>query len=235
MIYVATLGRLASRDTVSYDRSLTAIEESLKKFGSNLSETDRQAFGASISTGINIAQSLLNLIGDRLRHEKLKPIIICKNNDLVKYIGDLQKQIDLFYLNGVLQDEKDQINVYSETVYNMTMRKFKNNPTRLNNELAVLEVDYKQWNQKVQENKEAALAYLAILEQTSQTHQALFNTFKEDLTSEEQSTFCTSYFPKPQERSSASMSTPEQCKQAEKIMIDYAKKIKSLSKQLEQN
>ncbi|NUN66396.1 hypothetical protein HCU40_16950 [Pseudanabaena biceps] len=230
-IYVATLGRLASPNTVTFDQNLKAIGESIKSLnkevrGSISSPTPEvlQTFDNGINNGINIATSLLNLFANQQRQEKLKPIIICSNDNVTKYIDDLQKLIQLFYITGVLKEEEDVNLQYIEELYSSYLADASASKPETNTEVyMLLENDYRQRIDGIETRRASAQAYINILEKTSRTHQALAKTFRGDMAPADQKILCQNegYISDPSIQQSSLDLTPQQVQKAQQILSDY--------------
>ncbi|WP_146048710.1 hypothetical protein [Pseudanabaena sp. BC1403] len=246
-IYVSTLGRLASRNTITFDQNLNAIRESFISFqkqapgsSSSISENERKTFENGVNNGINISTSLLNLIADQQRHEKLKPIIVCNNDAVTKYIGDLQNQIKKYYITGVLQEEEEKNIQYIEEMYNVYLNNSANNkPESSINEYTALENDYNQRIEGIEARKTSAQAYINILGQTSITHQALAKTFRGDMTTADQNILCQNegYLASDTVVSTQKSTldlTPEQVQEAHQILSEYEVSIQPSLKVLKQ-
>ncbi len=143
--YVETIGRLASRNNVNFDQNLQALKNSIMQIresqinssDSNLTDAQKQAIEKqkqlerSLTDGLNIAQSLLNLYADQKRYEKLKPILICSNDSIVRYINELESIVNDYYLKGAIEEEENQLDRYFDVRHRLNMRKFQNNSERL--------------------------------------------------------------------------------------------------------
>ncbi len=253
--YVETIGRLASRNTVDFDQNLQAIKSSIIQIKEtpinsstlNLTDAQRQAiekqnqqFERSLTDGLNIAQSLLNLSADQKRYKKLKPIVICSNNSLIRYINALESLVKNNYLTGAIHEEENQIDMYFDVRYRLNMTKFKNNPERLDNELVALSSEYEDKTQEINKKKEGTLAYFTILQQTAATHNALANQFKGDMNPEVEKAFCANYFPKESQQNYESQVQTrqldsQQIQGTRKILRDYVETVKPLAKKLKQS
>jgi hypothetical protein len=230
-IYVATLGRLASPNTVTFDQNLKAIGESIKSLnkevrGSISSPTPEalQTFDNGMNNGINIATSLLNLFANQQRQEKLKPIIICSNDNVTKYIDDLQKLIQLFYITGVLKEEEDVNLQYIEELYSSYLADTSASKPETKTEVyMLLENDYRQRIDGIEARRASAQAYINILEKTSLTHKALAKTFRGDMAPADQKILCQNegYILGTSLQQSSLDLTPQQVQKAQQILSDY--------------
>lgn len=243
VIYVETLGRLASSNTVTFDQNLKAIKESIVSLSTEaeLVKGDQEAFNNSVTNGTNIATSLLNLIANQQRQEKLKPIIICSNDTITKFIDNLQQIIKLYYVTGVLQDEEDENLQYIETMYDLYLEALAATPDTSSEVYMSLENDYKQRIDAIESRKVAAKAYIDILEKTSLTHQALAQIFRGDMTATDQKNLCKQegYLspdvdPDKSLQPSTLKLTPQQIQKAQQILSNYSVSIQPSLKQLKQ-
>lgn len=240
--YVETLGKLASRNPASLDQNLQAIKISItqiRDITSNMDNTKKQQFDRNLTDGINITQSLLNVYADKQRHEKLKPIIICSNTSISRYIQDMESIVNN-YLTGEIKQEESQIDRYFDVRYRRDIMKFKNNPEQLNNVLVTLSSEYEQKTQEINQKKQGVLAFLAILQQTSATHNALANEFKRDMTPGVEKTFCANYFSNNSQNINVSNIQTQKLDVHEiqvthKILQNYVKVVKPLSEKLEKS
>ncbi len=246
--YVETLGRLASHSTISFDLNLQGIKNAIiqtraqliNPTHANLTDPQTQQFQTSLTDGANIAQSLLNLYADQKRFSKLKPIIICSNDSLSRYIKSLENLINDYYVTGAIEEEENQSDRYFDALYRLDTVKFGNNLERLNNELLMLSSEYDKKNQEINQKKDAALAYFAILQKTAATHNALASQFKGNMTPEAEKAFCANYFSTNGQKLNASQIQTEQLNSQEiqvtqKILQDYVKTVKPLTKKLEES
>ncbi|MGJ5634239.1 hypothetical protein [Nostoc sp. CALU 1950] len=241
--YVEILGRLASGNTLNFEPSLQAIITSITQISDtrmNADNTKKQEFDRGLTDGLNITQSLLNLYADKQRYEKLKPIIICNNTSISSYIKNLEKIVNNYYLVGVIKEEENKLDRYFDVRYRFNIIKFNNNPERLNNVIVTLSSEYEQQTQAINQKKQGVLAFLAILQQTSTTHNSLANQFKGDMTSEAEKTFCGNYFPKKNENINVSKAQAQKLDFHEiqftrQTLRNYLKVVKPLAQKLEKS
>lgn len=225
--YVAVLGRLASRNTVSFNQNLTLIETSItNNFATKLAEANEDEFQINVSNIVGVANSLINLVVDQQRKESLKPIIICTNDYFKNYIDNFNNLISDYYISGLLQEEEESLEREYEMLFNG--RKLPEEALRGN---------FATNMQIIDSNQNTAKIYQKILLRTSIAHQSLANIFASDI-DQEQDLFCENYFDSENQKyiifteNQNTDTNRKQIKQAEKIIENYLTDIKIIEKKL---
>lgn len=238
--YVESLGRLAADNTVNFNQNLQSVGNSL----GNLSNTLSQVSGTvslsqdQIQQGTIIVNSLLKLWSQQFRRNNLKQVLICTDDPYFQNYTILLKEIiQNVYVTGNLQSEEDAINSYFDSAYREAVRSYKNEPSKLANEIASLTKNYTQQINNLDRRKEAAIAYEQLLEKTRKAHQALAIGFQGQMTTQEKIVFCQNYFPvtntqsvQSQAKANRTLNQPneQELKEMGKILKDYSQEIKPL-------
>ncbi|MGB5714568.1 MAG: hypothetical protein WBM44_27090, partial [Waterburya sp.] len=225
--YVAVLGRLASRNTVSFNQNLALIETSINNnFITKIAEESQDEFQVNVASIVGVANSLINLVADQQREDSLKPIIICTNDYLKNYINDFNNLISDYYISGLLQEEEEALEREYEMLFN-----------RQKLPEAALQENFATNMLIIDNNQNAAKTYQKILQRTSVAHQSLANIFASNI-GKEKDLLCKSYFDSENSNYIIFTENPntetnkKQMKQAEKILEKYLTDIKILETKL---
>ena len=226
--YVAVLGRVASRNTVSFNQNLTLIETSINNnFAARLNEANQDAFQVNVASAMGVVDSLLNLVADQQRKDSLKLIIVCTNNKFKNYINDFNNLISDYYISGLLQEEEEALEREYEMLFNR--KKLSEEALKENFATNMLIIDG---------NKNAGKTYQQILQRTSIAHQSLADIFASNI-KEEPDLFCKNYFDNENNYDSNITENQnleinrKQMKKAKKVLDNYLTDIKTLEKQLD--
>ena len=230
--YMVALGKLASDDTVSFEKNLAALEASLKNFNTTLSSVSSSGGlkEEEINAGLKIAKFIFNQLTTQFRQENLKEAIVCANQPVQEYTPGLNSIAKDFYHDGILQSEGVTLDRY--------YRKYAPTPEQRTQLVALytLEQDYLTAVNTLDERKEAANAYVEILQTTAKTHQKLFDEFNHTaMNAKEVEIFCQDYFAKDKDEQSNQTGslTPKQLKRVNQIVMEYTDEIKPLVKKLD--
>lgn len=219
--YIAKLGEVASGKTVSdgetvnfasFGENINLLGEAIKDLNIPTSSGQFFQFPAPIvDAGTSILQVIANVFTGEERKRSLKKAILCSDNPLHIYItgnstpktseeekkppklnGGLIGMVQEGYINGVLETEKLQINIYYQTYFDQL--RATNGAQVVGNLIA--EKDYNQAMNIVRERGFAAQNYIAILQATADAHHQLQKEFlgtgKERITEAELSQLCQS-------------------------------------------
>ncbi len=254
--YIKALGKLASGDTVSFDKNFTALGKSLKNLKVLRAEGKPFSFNSSnIDAGISIARFITNAITREFRREKLKQAILCTDKDIQTYIGEVATSsvknsaseqpatgglIALTqegYVDGILQAEEKQIRNYF-LVYTKTIEYSSN---RRDIDFIELERIYNNAIDSLRDRRAAAQNYVEILHTIAQMHTKLRAEFQDegkDRMSEEQlKGYCqdvfTSKADKAANKEKVVTYAPEKLRRVEYIISEYTKTLEPLIKKLD--
>lgn len=195
--YVESLGRLASGKTVDFNQNLQTLGTSFGDFTTDLAKAG-VAISLSpgqIQQGTSIVNSLLQLKSQQFRRDQIKQVLICNDDPYFQdYTLLLMESIQQTYISGNLRLEENSINTYFNSAYK-ELNRSQSDAAKLVAEVAILTNNYKEQIKDFDQRRDAAIAYLQVLEKTKKTHQALANLFKGSMNSKERATFCENYFP----------------------------------------
>ena len=229
--YMVALGKLASDDTVSFENNLAALEASLKNLNTTLSSVSSSGGVGEEEkeAGIKIAKFIFNQLTTQFRQENLQEAILCTNQSIQEYTPGLNSIAKEFYAEGILQSEGFTIDSYYSKYVPTPEEK-----TQL--VLYTFEQDYLTAVNALDEKKEAANAYVEIIQATAKTHQELFDEFNQPAMNEtELEVLCQDYFAKDQDEQSNQTSSlsPKQLKRVDRIVMEYTDEIDPLVKKLD--
>lgn len=254
--YIKALGKLASGDTVSFDKNFTALGESLKNLKVPRAEGKPFSFNNSnIDAGISIAKFITNAITREFRREKLKQAILCTDKDIQTYIGEVSTSsakdsvselpatgglIALTqngYVDGILQEEEKRIRNYF-LVYTKVIEGGLNDRDI---DFIELERSYNNAMDSLRSRRDAAQNYVEILRLIAQMHTKLKAEFQDegkDRMSEEQlKGYCQDVFTSKADKAANKEKVvtydPEKLRKVENIISEYTKTLEPLIKKLD--
>lgn len=227
--YMVALGKLASNDAVSFEKNLDALENSLKNFNNTLGATAGLKED-QVNAGLKIARFIFNSLTTQFRQENLNQAILCTNQPVQDYIPGLVSIVQEFYVNGILRSEGVNLDSY--------YRKYAPTPEEQSQLLALftIEQNYIKDVDALKERKQAAYAYIEILEKTATTHQKLTDELNQPAKTEKEiEDSCQKYFSADGDSQSAqtSLPSPKQLKRINEIVMEYRDEIRPLVKQLD--
>ncbi|MBP5975593.1 hypothetical protein HW132_23360 [Brasilonema sp. CT11] len=252
--YVIALGKLASDDTVSFDKNFTALDESLNNL--KISQSNGQLFslkGPDVDAGINIAKFLTNAFTRGFRREKLKKAILCTDKDIQTYIGAtsdvkdstsnqpatggliaLTKQA---YVNGILTAEEGQIRTYF-TDYIGGLTPVSETHTL---DFITLEEKYNNAMDSIRVRRDAAEKYIQTLQTIATLHSNLKKEFqgkgKDQIDDAQLPNYCqdlyTANADKAATKEKAVTYDQEQLKRVGKIVSDSEAKLEPLIQKMD--
>ena len=185
--YIQSLGKLATGDTVSFDKNLNSLADSLK----NLKGKGFSVNGSDVDAGISIGRFLLNATTREFRREKIKQAVLCIDKDIQTYIGQVSTPsgkesvsnqpetgglialTQKAYIDGILKIEEEQIKTYfSDYIVAMPP------PQAHALDFLKLDEDYNKAIDSLRNRREGAQNYIEILTQIAQMHAELKENFQ---------------------------------------------------------
>jgi hypothetical protein len=222
--YMVALGKLASNDTVSFEKNLDALENSLKSLGNSASLKEDQ-----VNAGLKIARFIFNRLTTQFRHRNLNEAILCTNQSVQTYIPGLVSIVQDYYLNGRLRSEGLNIDRY----YRKYAPAFEQKSPL--STLFPIEQSYIKDIDALNDRKQAAYAYIEILNQTAETHQQLADELQKSAkTAKKIEESCQKYFLKHGDNlvDQTRAPSPKQLNRMNEIVIKYQDEIRPLVVQL---
>jgi hypothetical protein len=230
--YMQTLGRLASNDTVTFTTNVQNLNNSVVNLSQVLNAT-----GANITIGekqqqaaVRIVNSTLNIWSTQFRHQNLKPALICTDPYFAQYTSLLGEIIDKIYLQIQLTKEESALNFKYNLAYRVALKNSGFNPAVLGSAIIDLQNSYRQDIGAFDQRKQAAIAYIQLLNNTQALHHALANTFRGNDTDIVVEILCKNYFKEPESIATKPSSeiTPKQLNKAQDLLKDYHKSVTPL-------
>ncbi|MGH8000789.1 MAG: hypothetical protein ACREPR_15505 [Brasilonema sp.] len=254
--YIKALGKLASGDTVSFDKNFNALGESLKNL--KISQSNGQTFSfndSDVDAGINIAKFLTNAFTREFRREKLKQAILCTDKDIQTYIqgdstssvkdstskqpttGGLIALTQQAYVNGILTSEEQQIRTYFPNYIGGLVTVSQTQPL----DFIKLEENYNKAMDSIRSRKDAAENYVGILKKIAEMHSKLKTEFQgkgEDQLSDAQlPNYCqdlyTAKADKAATKEKAIKYDEKELKRVGKIVSDYEKSLEPFIQEID--
>ncbi|MBW4634056.1 MAG: hypothetical protein KME30_19770 [Iphinoe sp. HA4291-MV1] len=256
--YIKALGKLASGDTVSFDKNFNALGESLKKLQIPQSSGQSFSFNSSdVDAGISIAKFITNAFTREFRREKLKQAILCTDKDIQTYIkgvstssekdstsvnsatGGLIALTQQAYVNGILTAEEQEIrNYFTNYIGGLA-------PVAQTQALDFikLEENYNKAMDSIRSRRDAAENYVELLQKIAEMHSKLKIEFQgkgEDKLSDAQlQNYCqdlyTAKADKAATKEKAITYDEEELKRIGNIVSKYAKSLEPLIQEMDQD
>ena len=233
--YMVSLGKLASNDSPSFDKTLDALEASIKNLNTTVGSTTSSGIfleEEQVNAGLKIARFIFNRLVLEFRRENLKEGILCSDDYIQVYTPGLASIVEEY--KSFLATEKNKVDSY--------YTKYSPTPERQNQVLALFtfEQNYNQEIDEINNKKQAANAYIMILEKTAKTHLELKEEFNnEKMNDQEIKKFCEPYFAeiksenKDRKNISSSLPSLEELERINEIVMEYQDEVEPLVKQLD--
>jgi len=248
--YLKALGKMASGDTVSFDKNFNTLGESLKKLQIPQSQGKPFSFNASdVDAGTSIAKFITNAFTREFRREKLKQAILCTDKDIQTYIGSATSGVkdsasnepttgglialtQQAYVNGILTAEEQEIrNYFTNYIGGLA-------PVSQTHALDFikLEEDYNKGMDSIRSRRDAAENYVAILQQIAAMHSNVKTEFQgkgeKQLSDAQLQDYCqgldTAKADKAATKEKAITYEQEEIKNVGKIVSEYEKSLEPL-------
>jgi hypothetical protein len=129
----------------------------------------------------------LEIIGNQEKLGNVRPILVCRNDDIQKLVQILNDSLGDYYLLGVLQTEEDTVDLYYETTYRLLRQ---NRDLTTENDLLV---SYNQNTEFFQEKITNTKRLQTMLSQLAFEHNRIANSLTSNMTAEEVKKFCQDY------------------------------------------
>jgi len=233
--YVEAIGKLSTDEVVSFDSQLDKVGSSLKALSIPSSAVSSIGLpSGAVDTGIQIANFIVNWAANRYRTGRLAEAITCTNEPFQTYTKGLDVALRDGYIEGVLRQELKQAQLFFDDY--TTLANAEGGTWR---DFAGLSKDSYNTILPMVQRRNAALAYLSIIERTAKAHAELSAIF---LDSPEPRTpaspICKTYFvqattsariQKPFEYLTNSQQlSPYQLMRTNKIIVSYRDDVKPL-------
>jgi hypothetical protein len=242
--YITTIGKLASDDVVSFDAQFERLENSLRNFSipverASATGTETVNFtlpSEAIDTGISIANFIFGWASNRFREGTLREAVTCTDRPLQTYITGLDYAFREGYIDGLLAQELSRVNSYYD-YYAVILR----NTDGSDREFRDLQRESFNAIEGVLQKRNAAIAYMAILDKTADAHANLAKIFLDDA-NHPSAASCANYFNAGQSNatftSEEGQSEPklsaEELAQIRQIVINYQESVEPLLEQMEE-
>ncbi len=226
--YVESLGRLASKNTVSFDSNLNALKDSIKVLSQN-SLIPIQLNQEQFQAGSSIIDSLVGIFTDNFRRENIRQIIVCTDRPIQKYIPGLNLIAQEGYIKGSLEKER----LIVDSIFRDFLPDLIDNP----GERAKRAEEYNQTIDALEMRKKAAQAYTELLKATAVTHAQLKTQFARSTDEAEINSYCQGYFSKTSSVAATDQAFRLDAKKIKKvngILAQYYKTAKPLVEQMEE-
>lgn len=211
--YMMSLDRLAGKDSTAMSNNLEDIGGSLKSLNLNAQRVD---------AGIAIAQLLSDIWTRKFKRDNLKKAIVCTNKPIQDYIKGLIEITEEYYINGVLPIEAEKIKGYY-TKFGPLPPQGIQPPIFFE-----LEQSYNEAMNAVKRRRDAAQAFIEIIQQTAQSHEKLKDEFlakeKKTTTSVDRS-YCGSLEDTSRDARQLNLEDSRQIEHINSIAEDYIKAI----------
>ncbi len=252
--YLKALGKIASGDTVSFDKNFDALGESLKNLKIPQSNGKLSSLNNSdVDAGINIAKFITNAFTREFRREKLKKAIVCTDKDIQTYIGATSGVKDLAsnepakggltgltqqaYVNGILKAEELEIREYVVNYIGGVTAVYQERPL----DFITLEENYNKAMDSIRSRRDAAENYVELLQKIAKMHSDLKTEFqgkgKDQLDDAQLPNYCQDlYTPKADKsvtKEKAIRYDEEEIKNVGKIVSEYERSLEPLIQKMQ--
>lgn len=253
--YLKALGKMASGDTVSFDKNFNTLGESLKKLQIPQSQGKPFSFNASdVDAGTSIAKFITNAFTREFRREKLKQAILCTDKDIQTYIGSATSGVkdsasnepttgglialtQQAYVNGILTAEEQEIrNYFTNYIGGLA-------PVSQTHALDFikLEENYDKGMDSIRSRRDAAENYVEILEKIAKMHSKLKTEFqgkgKEQLSDAQLQNYCQDLYTREADKAATKEKAitydQEEIKNVGKIVSEYEKSLEPLIQKMQ--
>lgn len=176
--YMVNLGRLASNDTVSFDRNLDQLRGALQGARTSLEipltgeqfTLPEEQFNA----GLTIVEFIFDRLTLKFRRDNIKRAILCANNEIHLYKEGLNSIVQDYYIEGTLKEEISALDgYYTDFVTNPGEQSAKLEPH-------IFRRDYVEDLEIIIQKKRAGEAYIALINTTADTHNKLKDEFNDE-------------------------------------------------------
>lgn len=248
--YMVAIGELASDNVVDFNSSLDAIGEALN----SITATPGGApllNKSNVDAGIDIAGFVINLFKKQFQRSELKSAILCTDDSVQAYSQGLISVFQDGYINNILELERNRINDHYNTKAATYREYLKGDadfpPLRgfrdyepIERKLDNIEQEKRKEMNEFLEIKDAASAYVSVINKTALAHAKLKGVFDKDESEAFQSkSVCekkyftadsnTNYLASPNNLNQISR---KELRQINKIASEYSKEVKPLLKKI---
>jgi hypothetical protein len=190
--YAASLLNLASNQTVDFSQNINSLGVSIAAvYGA----AGQPIESSVIDGGTSILRSAMNMWSARFRRESLSEVVICTSESVNRYVSGLDSLVRNSYITA-LDSERDSIILYINNKYIGIYREFEadGDLDKYTRQRSDLEAELNGLMEALGERQRNARVYQDVLSTTANTHQALADTFRGDMTAENVSSLCGNYF-----------------------------------------
>ena len=232
--YMVAVGQLASDNTVKFNESLVNISNALNGLNIEAIKLNKE----QVDVGIGIATFFIDWVTREFRRGNLKEAIVCTDDSIQTYSKGLTNVFQKGYIDGILEQESESIRRYYED-YATVMRQ----RDAIDREFRALEQEKFQAINASLKRRDAAYAYLAIINKTAEVHGGLKEIFagNEALPTPAE---CEQYLAVKDENNTSQSSsvdnweekeklTPSELQQVSKISAQYKEEVMPLIRQLD--
>lgn len=234
--YIESIGKLASKDVANFDASLTNIATALN----GLSEVEGfpRLNPEEVSGGAKIAGFLANLWKQDFQRDQLQTIIPCTDPAIQTHSQLLKEIFGEGYIDYLLSLEQQQMLTYYKEI---AARMLNNGADQ--NSLVPVNQEYTTELNAFLDRRDAAYTYLAVIDETAQTHARLAKIFTkdgEDINSVAFQQRCDRFFASSGKSESKlhqnqSEITIEQWQEAQKVVTQYYQEVTPLLENIEES
>lgn len=192
-LYINSLVKLASNQTVTFDESLTTLGTSVGATAELLGITIAPS---TIEESAGLANSLLNLWSTKFRRDELTGVLICTNGSMQQFAQLLDQAVQDAYIDGGLADEKRAIAKNVRTRYRLAYNQLNAGEMETNAFIQFnsdLKNEYARLSQDIAQREQTVREYQQILARTMKTHQSLADLFAGDMSAAAVSDLCQAY------------------------------------------
>ena len=191
---VGTDSEFANRDEISSNEGQTLTAESA--VSTELAEEVLSGFlGVEL-----ITQRLISLISNlwlmQVRLDELRPLIVCRNQDIQTLTTDLSRLSDIYYIEFVLNDEEALTQISFELSYRRLQRVLKDgqiDQSIYDDSLRSLSAEFDLAVQTLDAHKEKVYRLTSILESLAFYHNQAAIQLSSGLSQKEIASFCSDY------------------------------------------
>lgn len=234
-LYVHSLVKLASNQTVTFDESLGALGTSIGTVAGSL---NIGIADSTIEESAGLANSLLNLWSANFRRDELSGVLICTDDSMQQFTQLLSQAVQDTYVNGSLADEQRAIAENVRTRYRQAYNSLNTGEIEVDAFIQFnsdLENEYDRLMQEISERENTVMEYRQILVKTMETHQSLATLFRGEMTSAEVDSLCSAYNTveasnRSEERQALLPEvTPSKLLKGKEILAQHAQEVKEIA------
>jgi hypothetical protein len=185
--YMEKLGEVAGED-INFDNEFASLKSNANNLTNKLTDifkiSGSDRIQERVGAGVDIANFILTQIFEGKRRNTLKEVIPATNEPLQLYAKGLQTVVQRVYIDQSLREEERALDLYYIDYINEILdskeRQEGNSTVTIANTLISLDKD--RWNpekDRIQERREAAYAYIKLLQTIIDSHQELATIYRD--------------------------------------------------------